>query len=192
MTPSRRLLQSALVAVTLVSCTTPAGDSPAPAAAERPRVALVMKSLANEFFKTMEDGARTHQAANAEAYDLLATGIKDEQDVGGQIRLIEQMVAEGADALVIAPADSKALISACQKAQRAGVVVVNIDNRLDAGILAERGLEIPFVGPDNAKGAHQVGEHLAAKLEPGDQVAILSNGGFGGIHERLLEALGGR
>ena len=33
---------------------------------------------------------------------------------------------------------------------------------------------------------------LAGSLEPGDRVAILSNGGFGGIHERLLTALGAR
>ena len=31
---------------------------------------------------------------------------------------------------------------------------------------------------------------LAAELRPGDRVAILSNGGFGGIHEKLLQALG--
>ena len=30
---------------------------------------------------------------------------------------------------------------------------------------------------------------LAAELRPGDRVAILSNGGFGGIHEKLLQAL---
>jgi len=30
---------------------------------------------------------------------------------------------------------------------------------------------------------------LAAELRPGDRVAILSNGGFGGIHEKLLRAL---
>jgi UDP-N-acetylmuramate: L-alanyl-gamma-D-glutamyl-meso-diaminopimelate ligase len=30
---------------------------------------------------------------------------------------------------------------------------------------------------------------LAAELQPGDRVAILSNGGFGGIHEKLLRAL---
>ena len=30
---------------------------------------------------------------------------------------------------------------------------------------------------------------LAATLRPGDRVAILSNGGFGGIHDRLMEAL---
>ncbi len=31
---------------------------------------------------------------------------------------------------------------------------------------------------------------LMAELRPGDRVAILSNGGFGGIHEKLLRALG--
>jgi UDP-N-acetylmuramate: L-alanyl-gamma-D-glutamyl-meso-diaminopimelate ligase len=31
---------------------------------------------------------------------------------------------------------------------------------------------------------------LAAELRPGDRVAILSNGGFGAIHEKLLRALG--
>jgi UDP-N-acetylmuramate: L-alanyl-gamma-D-glutamyl-meso-diaminopimelate ligase len=34
-------------------------------------------------------------------------------------------------------------------------------------------------------------ERLAVELREGDRVVILSNGGFGGIHERLLEALGG-
>lgn len=31
--------------------------------------------------------------------------------------------------------------------------------------------------------------HLVASLKPGDHVLIMSNGGFGGIHQRLLEAL---
>jgi UDP-N-acetylmuramate: L-alanyl-gamma-D-glutamyl-meso-diaminopimelate ligase len=30
---------------------------------------------------------------------------------------------------------------------------------------------------------------LATELRPGDRVAILSNGGFGGIHDKLLRAL---
>ena len=32
-------------------------------------------------------------------------------------------------------------------------------------------------------------ENLARALRPGDQVLVMSNGGFGGIHRRLLERL---
>src|SRR4029079_10605267 len=49
-------------------------------AADKPRVALVMKSLENECFQTMQQGARAHQAAHAADYELLSTGIKDEID----------------------------------------------------------------------------------------------------------------
>ena len=158
-----------------------------PPKSDRPRVALVMKSLANEFFKTMEDGARAHQAAHAKEYDLLATGIKDEQDVAGQVRLVEQMIAEGVGALVIAPADSQALVATCKKAQDAGLVVVNIDNKLDADVLARRGVTIPFVGPDNRAGAKKVGAYLAGRLKRGDKVAILEGvpGAFNAVQRRL-------
>jgi ribose transport system substrate-binding protein len=149
------------------------GPVPETTAPDRPRVALVMKSLANEFFLTMEKGARDHHAKNAARYDLLAGGIKDELDVDAQATLVEQMIAQKADAIVLAPADSKALVAACKRAVDAGIAVVNIDNRLDATVLAERGLRIPFVGPDNRKGARRVGEYLAGKLQRGDAVAIL-------------------
>ena len=139
----------------------------------KPRIALVMKSLANEFFKTMQDGATAHQQAHAAEYELIANGIKDETDVARQVELVEQMIAQQVQAIVIAPADSKALIAVCQRAQAAGIVVINIDNKLDAGVLTERNLRIPFVGPDNRKGARLAGEALAKQLKPGDQVAIL-------------------
>ncbi len=53
--------------------------------------------------------------------------------------LVDEMVASGVDAIVIAPADSKALVPALRKAIKAGVVVVNIDNRLDAQVLQAGG-----------------------------------------------------
>src|SRR5689334_658264 len=49
-------------------------------AASPPKVALVMKSLANEFFQTMQEGARAHQKAHAGEYQLLTNGIRDEID----------------------------------------------------------------------------------------------------------------
>lgn len=40
-------------------------------------------------------------------------------------------------------------------------------------------------------GADSIVSHLAPQLREGDIVAVMSNGGFGGIHEKLLDALRG-
>jgi UDP-N-acetylmuramate: L-alanyl-gamma-D-glutamyl-meso-diaminopimelate ligase len=42
----------------------------------------------------------------------------------------------------------------------------------------------------NLAGADEIVAHLAPELQKGDIVAVMSNGGFGGIHEKLLNALG--
>ena len=144
-----------------------------PAAKPNRRIALVMKSLANPFFKTMEDGARADQKKNAEFYDLIVNGIKDERDVQKQVDIVEQMIAQRVNAIVIAPADSKALVPVCKRALDAAIVVVNIDNEFDEGALREKHAAIPFVGPDNRKGARLAGDHLALRLKPGDEVAIV-------------------
>ncbi len=141
--------------------------------AKKPKVALIMKSLANEFFSTMAEGAKSHQAAHSDQYELIVNGIKDERDVSRQVALVDEMVGSGVDAIVIAPADSKALIPVLRRAIQAGVVVINIDNKLDAKQLESEQLHIPFVGPDNRAGAKLVGDYLATKLTSGDAVAIL-------------------
>jgi ribose transport system substrate-binding protein len=159
-------------------------NSPAPA---KPKIALVMKSLANEFFSTMAEGARQHQAAHAETYDLIVNGMKNETDLAEQVGLVEQMIARQVNALVIAPADSKALVTVLKRAKEAGVLVVNIDNKLDGDALKDAGLAVPFVGPDNRAGARKVGEALAKQLKPGDRVAIIEGipTAFNGQQRRL-------
>jgi len=154
---------------------------------DKPRIALIMKSLANEFFKTMEEGARSHHKEHEDEYELTVVGIKNEQDVAGQIGLVELMVAQGVDAIVIAPADSKALVPVCKRAMDVGIIVVNIDNKFDAVVLEDQGVKIPFVGPDNRKGARLAGEYLASKLQPGDKVAIIEGvpNAFNGIQRKL-------
>ena len=166
MRSSRRTLSTALALAGVLAATPSWAQSP-------PKVALVMKSLANEFFLTMEEGAKAHQKANAKQYQLVANGIKDETDAAAQIRIVEQMVAQKVDALVIAPADSKALVPAIKAASDKGVLIVNIDNRLDAAALKEKGLSVPFVGPDNRAGAKLVGDALAKTLKGGDKVGII-------------------
>ncbi|GLS25083.1 sugar ABC transporter substrate-binding protein [Marinibactrum halimedae] len=148
------------------SSTDASGDKPV-------RVALVMKSLANEFFINMAEGAKTHQAENPESYELLINGIKNESDLAQQVSLVEQMMASRVDVIIIAPADSKSLLPVAKRAMDQGIVVINIDNKFDETILGQMKTTIPFVGPDNREGARLVGEHLATQLTAGDEVAII-------------------
>ena len=165
---TRRAIQNA-IALTMLGAL---ASSPA-LAQDKPKVALVMKSLANEFFRTMEDGAKAHQKAHASEYTLIASGIKDETDTSAQIKMVEQMVAQKINALVIAPADSKALVPVIKAAIDKGILVVNIDNQLDAAALKEKSIGVPFVGPDNRAGAKLVGDYLAKSLKSGDKVGII-------------------
>jgi ribose transport system substrate-binding protein len=140
---------------------------------EKPKVALVMKSLANEFFLTMEDGAKAYQKDHAGDFELISNGIKDETDTAGQTRIVEQMILAKVNALVIAPADSKAMVPVIKKAIDAGITVINIDNQLDPAVVKSKNINVPFVGPDNRKGARMVGEYLAKQLKAGDEVGII-------------------
>ena len=140
---------------------------------EKPKVALVMKSLANEFFLTMEDGAKAYQKEHSADFDLVSNGIKDETDTAGQTRIVEQMILAKVNAMVIAPSDSKAMVPVIKKAVDAGITVINIDNQLDPAVVKSKNINVPFVGPDNRKGARLVGEYLAKQLKAGDQVGII-------------------
>ncbi len=180
-----RLIISGLIFCAMIFSTLPVGCKQRET--DKPRIALIMKSLANEFFKTMEEGARAHHKEHEDEYELTVVGIKDELDVARQIDYVELKIAQGVDAIVIAPADSKALVPVCKRAMDAGIIVVNIDNKFDADVLADKGVKIPFVGPDNRKGARLAGEYLAGKLRPGDKVVVIEGipNAFNGIQRKL-------
>ncbi len=190
-TVQRLLLLATLAMGTVLGCAPGenGGNATGSGAADsgKPRIALIMKSLANDFFSAMAKGAEEHQAAHAGEYELIVNGIKDERDLSRQVALVEEMIAAGVDAIVIAPADSKALVPALRRAQKAGIVVINIDNRLDQEVLEQEGVSIPFVGPDNKAGAKKVGDYLATKLEAGAAVAVLEGirTSFNGTQRRL-------
>jgi len=165
-----RLLAVAMLAVTAAALPVSSAFAESP---EKPKVALVMKSLANEFFLTMEDGAKAYQKEHSADFDLISNGIKDETDTAGQTKIVEQMILAKVDALVIAPSDSKAMVPVIKKAVDAGITVINIDNQLDPAIVKSKNISVPFVGPDNRKGARLVGEYLAKQLKAGDEVGII-------------------
>jgi ribose transport system substrate-binding protein len=121
-------------------------------------IALVMKTLTNPFFVEMEKGAR--QAEQEMGIQLIVRTAAQETSIEQQIQIVDELIAEKVNAIVIAPGDSLELIPVLKKAQEAGIVVVNIDNRLDPQFSQEKGLvNVPFISVNNEQGAY-----LSAKV----------------------------
>ena len=171
---SKKAISLILLLVFLLSCDSQESGRSAAGTSddERPVIALVMKSLANEFFVNMASGAERHQAERAN-YELIINGIRNESDLAQQVTLVDQMISRGVDAIVIAPADSQALVPALARASAAGIVIINIDNRLEPEVLEEYDLSIPFIGPSNRAGAKMVGDFALQSVATGSKVAIL-------------------
>ncbi|MEH6631691.1 MAG: sugar ABC transporter substrate-binding protein [Halopseudomonas aestusnigri] len=155
-------------------------------AAEKPVVGLIMKSLANEFFQNMLEGAKAHEIKRGD-YELRAVGMQNETDFESQINAVENFITQGVDAIVIAPADSRAMVRPLKRAMEAGIVVVNFDVSLDADAKKQQGIDLAFVGPDNRGGAKLAGDALGELLGAGGKVVIIEgNPGADNANERRL------
>jgi ribose transport system substrate-binding protein len=153
---------------------------------DKPVVGLIMKSLANEFFQNMLVGAQAHEETRGD-YKLLAVGMQNETDFESQINAVENFITQGVDAIVVAPADSRAMVRPLKKAMEAGIVVVNFDVSLDAEAKKQQKIELAFVGPDNRGGAKLAGDALGKKLGEGAKVVIIEgNPGADNANERRL------
>ena len=138
-----RTLTAAAVAVGLLA-------GPAAAQDDKPVVGLVMKSLANEFFMNMLEGAEAHEAERGD-YQLEAVGMQSETDIETQINAVENFITQGVDAIVIAPADSRALVPPLKRAMEAGITVVNFDVALDEAPRSRTTSSWPSWAPTTAR-----------------------------------------
>jgi ribose transport system substrate-binding protein len=165
----KKILSLAILAVLVVTL-----GSMALAADKKPVVGLVMKSLANEFFKTMEEGARKFAAEDG-TFELIPVGMNSETDIDTQINAMDNFISQGVDLIVLAPADSVGLVPSVKKATDAGILVVNFDVTLDKQALKDNNLpeDFLFVGPDNEEGSYLVGNFLGEKIGKGAKVIII-------------------
>jgi ribose transport system substrate-binding protein len=160
----------------LVACgpaATPVPPTPTPTPPAPQTIALVMKTLTNPFFIEMEKGAR--RAETELGINLLVKTGAQETSVEQQITIIEELIqSKEVAAIVIAPADSTALIPVLKKAQDAGIVIVNIDNQLNPEAMQQNGLvNVPFVSVDNQQGGYLSAKHLSDQITTPTEVIVL-------------------
>ena len=139
---------------------------------ETKTVALVMKTLTNPFFIEMERGAR--QAEKELGIRLLVKTAAQETSIQQQISIVDELIRKKVDAIVIAPGDSVELIPVLKQAQDAGIIVINIDNRLDPKYSKITGLiDVPFISVDNKQAAYLATQTITSKITKPTSVAIL-------------------
>lgn len=135
-------------------------------------IALVMKTLTNPFFVEMEKGAR--QAEQDLGIELIVKTGTQETSIEQQIAIVHDLIDDGVDAIVIAPADSTQLVPVLAQAQKAGIVIINIDNQLDAkSVSAQKMQETPYISVDNEEGAYQSAKYVSDQLTEPAEVIIL-------------------
>jgi ribose transport system substrate-binding protein len=138
-----------------------------------PKIALVLKSISDPFTVAMANAAKNYQQHYASQFALTVRGTATEADTAGQIRIVDDLIKAKINAIVIAPSGSKPLTAVVARAIKAGIIVVSIDNPLDDASQDAAKISVPFVGPDNRKGATLVANYLAERLQAGDQVGII-------------------
>lgn len=138
------------------------------------KIALVMKTLTNPFFIKMEQGARQAEQELEIEIEIIVKTAAQETSIQQQIGIVEGLIRDKVDAIVIAPGDSIGLIPVLKQAQDAGIIVVNIDNRLDREYSKASGLtNVPFISVDNEQGAYDSAKTLVTQLDRPTEVAIL-------------------
>jgi ribose transport system substrate-binding protein len=143
-----------------------------PGGSEKYTIALVMKTLTNPFFVEMEKGAR--KAEKEFDINLIVKTGAQETSVDQQITIIEELITQKVDAILIAPADSVQLIPVLKKAQDAGIVIINIDNKLDQQASKKIDLvNVPFISVDNEQGAYLSSGYISQNVNTPTQAIIL-------------------
>lgn len=160
-----------VVVVALLAASLPACNRPAPGT-DRPKVALVLKTLNHPFFVDMRRGAQ--EAADRLGVQLEVQAAEREIDVEKQMQIVENMIQTGISALAITPSGSREIISALVKARDAKVPIIIVDTRLDEKAAADARVHAEtFVGSDNYEGGKLAGGYLVKATNGKARVAIL-------------------
>lgn len=137
----------------------------ATSAGERPTIAVIPKGTTHIFWRAVHAGAR--RAADELDVDIVWQGPVREDDRAAQIRVVEDMIARGVDAMVLAPLDDRALVPAATEAAQENIPVVIFDS----GIQWDG--YVSFVATDNRAGGRLAADRLGELLGGRGRVILM-------------------
>lgn len=133
---------------------------------EQKTVVLITKMRYGDYWKTVVKGA---EAAEKEyGVHLIYDAPNEEDDIEGQIAIIDKYIGEGVDGIVLAASDYEALVPIVEKAYQNGIRVVLIDSHVNTDKYYKS------FSTDNLEAGKQAGEKLVELLDGKGKVGIVS------------------
>jgi ABC-type sugar transport system substrate-binding protein len=122
-------------------------------------IAVIPKGTTHEFWKSVHAGAE-NAARELGNVEIQWKGPLLENDLDGQITVVQDFVTKKVDGICLAPLSSQGLIDAVRQAKQAGIPTVIFDSGLD-----DESLVVSYVATDNYRGGALAARRLAEVLE---------------------------
>lgn len=127
-------------------------------------IAVIFKALNAEYWKTMQQGCQ--DAANELGIDVTVLGPTTESEIAQQVTMIEEQLAAGVNAIVVAPNDESAVIGALQDyVGQLPILAVDTDFDLDG--------KTAFIGTGNTPAAKLGGVYAAEIMGEGGKAILI-------------------
>ncbi len=153
---------SILLLIYFVGCS--AVNAPGPN--EEYNIKVIVKRQTHDFWAVVQMGS---EAAGKEfGVNVDYIGPATEEDIDGQIRMVEAAIEDKVDALVLAAIDYKLLVPVAEKAKAAGIPVIIIDSNIDSEKMDS------FIGTDNVDAGRILGKAMIDVLGTKNNIAIVS------------------
>ncbi|AOZ91268.1 substrate-binding domain-containing protein [Paenibacillus crassostreae] len=160
----RMMLLMALLSLVLVSCAE-VPSSLRKTDSDR-KVSMIVKMNSGSFWNTVKMGAEV--AAKEYNVELTFTGPDSENDIEGQITLVEDAIQNKADAIILSASDYMRLAQVTDTASHHKIPVISMDTEVASARVKS------FVGTNNYEAGQKAAERLIELIGGRGQVGLVS------------------
>nr|WP_294524769.1 D-allose transporter substrate-binding protein [uncultured Blautia sp.] len=134
--------------------------------------AMILKTQATDFWVKMWKGIEDEAEAKGVKVDLYAA--QSEEDLEGQLTILESCISKGYKGIGIAPLSSVNVLPGIGEATEKGITIVDIDEKFDEQELENQGgATVAYVATDNVAVGNKGGQFIVDNVDEGAQVAII-------------------
>lgn len=128
-------------------------------------VAVIPKGTTHEFWKSVHAGAI--KASRELGVEIVWNGPLREDDREEQCKIVENFIASGVNAILLAPLDDRSLMPPVIEAKGRGIPTVVVDSDLQGDT------HVSFVATDNYRGGSLAAERMGAVLKGKGKIIML-------------------